>query len=42
MTVHENKLGSYQVKQDTIISAKELEEWHLTAIPNSNFDKGYS
>jgi hypothetical protein len=38
MTVPENKLGSYQKKQDTIISAKELEEWHLIGLLDRSID----
>lgn len=38
MTVYENKLGSYKKNQDAIISAKELEEWHLIGLLDHSID----
>ncbi|MBS3030735.1 MAG: 2OG-Fe(II) oxygenase (plasmid) [Dolichospermum sp. DET50] len=38
MTIYENKLSSYQKNQDAIISAKELEEWHLIGLLDHSID----
>ncbi|CBN58616.1 MULTISPECIES: 2OG-Fe(II) oxygenase [Kamptonema] len=38
MTVYENKLGSYKTNQDALLSAKNLEEWHLIGLLDHSID----